>query len=383
MLFGEEQVQSVETISAFLWKDEVVAQTKALSIIESVISGSKFPHCSLISGRSGSAPLMVALTIAQNLFCKNGPVACGACSACYKVGELIHPDLHFSFPLFGAGEISTDHYGNFKKAVKDNPWMNVQNWLAVSDKENKQANITAKEARSIIDRMYLKPFESDKNVLILWLPEFLGKESNILLKLLEEPPGHAYIILVTEDINALLPTVLSRAQRFNLLPIHEDDLTIALVKKTNIPQAEAFGIAISVEGNLSSALELSAAGKSESLQYLQWMFQAAFKKDPIEFWNWTEKIAALNRDQQRSFFYFVQLILSLSIRLNHQTISSDGSNHPIIQYAQKLTSSLNLSKIQKINELVNDCAYAVQRNANIRILLHDFLIQLSGIIKDK
>ncbi|MBK9270549.1 MAG: hypothetical protein IPM48_03040 [Saprospiraceae bacterium] len=383
MLFAEEQVQNIEEISSFMWRGEVVAQAKALNAIENALSAGKFPHCSLISGRSGSASLMAALTIAQNLFCKNGPLACGSCLGCYKVGELNHPDLHFSFPLFGAGELAVDHYNSFKKAVKENPWMNVQNWLAASDKENKQANITAKEARSIIDRLYLKPFEADKNVLVLWLPEFLGKESNILLKLLEEPPGHAYIILVTEDIHALLPTVISRAQRFSLLPVNEEALAEALVQKTGIGSEEAFGIALSVEGNLAYAREMSAEGRSESLRILQSMFQTAFKKDPLEFFNWIEGIAGMNRDQQRAYFYFVQMVLSLSLRNQPNDKVELKNTHPIQQYANKLSQSLNLYKMQKINDIINDCAYAIQRNANIRILLHDLLIKLSGIIREK
>lgn len=382
-LFGEEEVSvpSVE-FDAFLWRNELVDQDNALQTTQRILHAHRFPHCSLIVGPQGSAPLVLALSIAQDLFCLNGSPACGTCTACYKTGMLIHPDLHFSFPLFGAGEVSIDHYENFRKAVQANPWLSVQNWLAQSDKENKQANITAREARSIIDRMYLKPYESDRNVLILWMAEYLGKESNILLKLLEEPPGHAYIILVTEDGSSLLPTVKSRTQQFYLRPISDTALAAALARRTGIHSQDALGIALSTEGNLALALDLSSGGKLDQLQWIQQMLQAAYRRELTEIWAWIDVITNLNRDQQRSFLQFFTRLLSLSLRIQSGSYSSE-TKHPVIDYAAKLSQQLNVNKVHKINDLVDLLSYHLSRNANVRILLHDYLNQLSELIRNK
>lgn len=358
-----------------------MAQDEARRAIESVLSSGRFPHCSLIRGAQGTGALAVALSLAQNLLCKESDIACGHCSGCYKAGSLIHPDLHFSFPVFGAGEICLDHYGEFRSAVQSNPWMSVQSWLSMTDSENKQANITAREARSIIERLYLKPFEADKNVMIVWLAEFLGKESNILLKLLEEPPGHAYIILVTEDPAAMLPTVLSRTQQFRLRPLQDSDVANALVRKLGIEYNQALSAALSSEGNLPLALELAGDEGGGFLKWIQQMLQVAYKKDPAEMWAWEEQVATLSRDNQRRLFGYFLVILSLSLRIGNNAYPVDQVQHPVSQYAERLSQRLGIDKILQINSLVNECAYGIQRNANIRILLHDFLLKLAGIIR--
>jgi DNA polymerase-3 subunit delta' len=381
VLFGEEEIHNQATPQAFLWSSEIVSQNEAWSAIESVLKSGRFPHCSLIRGSQGSGALAVALSLAQNLLCRESEIACGHCPACYKAGLLIHPDMHFSFPVFGAGEICLDHYTAFRTAAQENPWMSVQSWLSMTDSENKQANITAREARSIIERLYLKPFEADKNVMIVWLAEFLGKESNILLKLLEEPPGHAYIILVTEDPTALLPTVLSRTQQFRLRPLQDADVANALVRKLGLEYVKAMSVALSAEGNLPLALELAGNEGAGFLKWIQQMLQAAYKKDPAEMWAWMEQVASLNRDNQRRLFAYFLMILSLSMRIGQDAYPREQLQHSAPQYAERLAQRLGVDKILQINTLVNECSYGIMRNANIRILLHDFLIKLAGIIR--
>lgn len=381
MLFGEQEIQEPVTPQAFLWSSEIVSQDDTWSAMESVLKSGRFPHCSLIRGSQGTGALAVALSLAQNLLCRESEIACGHCSGCYKAGLLIHPDLHFSFPVFGAGEICLDHYTAFRSAAQENPWMSVQNWLSITDSENKQANITAREARSIIERLYLKPFEADRNVMIVWLAEFLGKESNILLKLLEEPPGHSYIILVTEDPAAILPTVLSRTQQFRLKPLQDADVANALVRKLGIKYDDALSAALSSEGNLPLALELAGNESGGFLKFIQQMLQAAYKKDPAEMWTWMEQVATVNRDNQRRLFAYFLMILSLSLRMGNDAYTKEQLQHPVLQYADRLAQRLGVDKILQINALVNECSYGIMRNANIRILLHDFLISLAGIIR--
>lgn len=90
--------------------------------------------------------------------------------------------------------------------------MNVYEWSQAQDAGGKQPNINAFECLQITRKLQMKPFESDRKVLLLWMPEYLGKESNRLLKILEEPPADTYIILVAEDTERLLPTIMSRCQ---------------------------------------------------------------------------------------------------------------------------------------------------------------------------
>ena len=188
MLFSEEEIIHNEVNHPkSLWKDKLISTSPQLDQIKKSIDGRTYPHCSIISGQAGSGQLLVGLHIAQSLLCASENKPCGSCSSCYKVNGMIHPDLNYTFPVIGSGEVCVDHYNEFREIVIRNPYLNIQNWVSQFDGENKQVNINVAEARSVIKRLSFAPFESNCKVLLIWLPEYLGKESNILLKLLEEP----------------------------------------------------------------------------------------------------------------------------------------------------------------------------------------------------
>ncbi|HRI22807.1 MAG TPA: hypothetical protein PLA68_17735, partial [Panacibacter sp.] len=133
-----------------------------------------------------------------------------------KSAGLIHPDIHFSYPVIskksGDKPVSTDYVTNWRDFIKQTPYGNAFDWLQFIGAENKQGNITAEECNDIIHKLSLKSFESDYKILLMWMPEYLGKSGNKLLKLIEEPPPDTLFILVAENEEQILPTILSRCQ---------------------------------------------------------------------------------------------------------------------------------------------------------------------------
>lgn len=380
MLFAEEELELKEVrFPKELWKDRILSQDEVLRMLDKVLQTGKYPHCSLISGPPGSGQLLIGLHLAQSLLCKDENKPCGTCQSCYKVNQMMHPDLNFSFPTVGAGAVCVDHYQEFRTSVKKNPYMNVQNWLKEADAENKQANITAAEAKSIIDRMGFKPYEADCNVMLIWLPEYLGKESNILLKLLEEPPGNAYIILLSEDSKALLATIKSRAQEYRLRPVDSEDLKNYLAKSYNLNGGTAVEFALASEGNVSLCLNWIEEEGIRQMDLIRYMFKAAYVKDPISYMEWIEKISALNRDEIKQFFNFLNTLLDLCLKSSFQKKTKEESE--LLTYAAKISSQLDTQAIEKIAVMLDEYHFAIGRNANLRILLLDYLIKLSGLLR--
>ncbi|WP_315818420.1 hypothetical protein [Paraflavitalea speifideaquila] len=117
--------------------------------------------------------------------------ACGTCASCLKAARLVHPDIHFSYPVIprkaGDKPVSTDYIQEWREFIVDTPYSNAYDWLQFIGAENKQGNITAYECNEIIRKLNLKSFESGFKILVLWMPEYLGNEGNKLLKLIEEP----------------------------------------------------------------------------------------------------------------------------------------------------------------------------------------------------
>jgi DNA polymerase-3 subunit delta' len=370
-----------------LWADHVIGQDRLLSQIHQSCIQGKLPHCSLVSGKAGSGQLYVALMMAQSLLCSEADAPCGICESCHKVSELIHPDLHFALPVFAANQTSEAIQVNWKDMVKSKPFLNIYQWQSAQDKDAKQANITAAECRYVIDRMYLKPFESNKNVLILWLPEYLGKEGNILLKLLEEPPGNSFLILVTEDASAIINTILSRAHLFKLKPIDDEAFNQLFIGKYNINPELVLKENIVSEKNISIAYQNLVEKNHEvgefKLELIRSFFQRILRNNPVEIVQWVDDFHSIGKDNQKIFFTQVLQVLSLSLGQKSRNEAPVNNKIDLLDFTQKLSTVIDLKAIENIMRMIEDTMYYLQRNASVKIVMTDMMIQSSTFFKNK
>ena len=348
VLFVEEEEEKV-----VIWSSQLSGQDDLLDSINQIVSNGRFPHCSLITGVPGSGQLLFALHISQLLLCHSEAKPCGTCSNCYKVAQMIHPDLHYTFPLHGANEISVNYYDSFRIAVKENPYLNVQHWLSLSNKENKQGNITAKECHSIIERLSLKPYESDKSILILWLPEFLGKESKLKVSAKD---AATYLKIRESKINEQIEGNSRMVESANYFRSRVNELDAPdtfsqkLSKSLNISYEKAMNYALVAEGNYSQAMQMVAEEHSNMLELTKGIFQKAYVSEPLAMMGIVDIVAQMGRDDQKYLFHFMSQILSMSLRSQNGLLKKEAGTNEIM-------------------------------NANMRILLLDFLIQLSKILR--
>ena len=167
-------------------------------------------HAQLFLGPEGSGSLALAVAYAQYLSCedKQPDDSCGVCSSCRKYQKLAHPDLHFSYPFFAKdkNDSALTFIEQWREAFLANPYISLDIWRGYLDAENKQANINIAECHQIIKKLSFKPFESIYKVLILWLPEYLDKEGNSLLKIIEEPQPNTLFLLVAQNQDQILNT---------------------------------------------------------------------------------------------------------------------------------------------------------------------------------
>jgi len=183
---------------------EVVGQVLVKQrLLQGFVAG-RIPHAQLFLGAEGSGALPLAFAYAQFLLCENKTEmdSCGDCGNCRKSRQWSHPDIHFSFPFpgkKGEREVATDLYTPWRAKLTESPYLTYAAWMRSLDAENKQGNIPISECRAILRNLSLKSFSGGYKILIMWLPEYLGKEGNVLLKLIEEPPEKTIFLLVAED----------------------------------------------------------------------------------------------------------------------------------------------------------------------------------------
>lgn len=363
----------------------VIGQSELKSYLVQMMRSERLPHAMMFIGKEGCGKLAMAIALAQYVLCehKTDDDACGTCMSCRKVNKLIHPDLHFSYPTIGSKVKSEAFLPQWRKAMMDNPYLNVNQWLQIIGAENKQGNITTDECNHIIKKLSLKIFEGSHKILIQWLPEYLGKEGNRLLKLIEEPPENTLFIFVAQNQDLILNTILSRCQVVKIKPLTDEEISTALVEKANISIEKANAITPLAEGNFNEALHLQEQETNDNATlFLDWM-RRCYIGQGVEMMAWVETFAKLGRENQKHFLRY-----ALHFMREYMILKMTGNPQVRLQQ-QELTTAKNLTKviafhqIEAITQLLTDYSYYIERNANPKILFLDASIRMNKILRKK
>ncbi len=365
-----------------LFKDIIGQEIVKKQLLRSLNAG-RLPHAQLLLGPAGSGKLALALAYAQKVLCQNPSEidACGQCSACSKAAKMIHPDIHYSYPTIGSKNTSLDFLEAWRTAVLHDPYQNINQWLQSIGAENKQGNINKDECLNIIRKLSLKSFEGAYKILILWLPEYLGKEGNRLLKLIEEPPDNTLFLLVAENQELILNTILSRCQMVKVNALSDEEVAQGLMEKGGINSEKALSIARLAGGNYNEALNLVEHAENDNAAlFLDW-FRKCWQGNGVELVKWVDQFASIGRENQKHFLQYALHFLR-EYTLLKVTGREDVRLLPAeLETAKRMTKVLHLEQISSITKLFDDCSYYIERNANPKILFLDASIRMNKILK--
>lgn len=381
-----------------------------------MVQQNRISHALLFLGKEGSGALPLAIAFAQYIVCEKvnkkeaaapaGPSlfgeepaplsplpthhlqdSCGECPSCQKMQQLMHPDIHFSYPVVprkaGDKPLSSDYISEWREFMMKSAYGNAYDWLQFIGAENKQGNITAYECNDIIRKLSLKSFESGFKILVMWMPEYLGNEGNKLLKLIEEPPPSTLFILVAENESLILQTILSRTQLVKIPTLTGEDITGALVAKAGLAEEKARQVSLIAEGNYREALQLVQHADEDWQSLLREWLNAILKNGPIAQVKWVDEISKQGREKQKQFLRYFNHLLEQAIRL--QAIGPDklhlADNDK--DFAGRLNKIAGFSQQQAIIEELDKASYYIERNANAKMLFHALTIKLYHIIAGK
>lgn len=364
---------------------DVIGQANTKAMLCEMANSDRLPHALLLLGPEGSGKLALAMAFAQYILCESPSDgdSCGHCAQCRKVSKLIHPDVHFSFPTIGSKATSENFLPHWRSAIEENPYQHINQWLQHIGAENKQGNITKEECVNIIRKISLKSFESIHKVLIMWLPEFLGKEGNRLLKMIEEPPENTIFILVAEDQSLILNTILSRCQLISIQPLQDEEVIEVLMDRHGQQKSDAQSIAFLANGSYNEAKQLMSQRENNHARlFLEWM-RACYKGNPISMVDWVGEMAKEGRENQKHFLAYALHFLREFTLLKVTGTAQVRLQNAELDTASKMSKVLDLEQIEQLSILFSDCAYAVERNANPKVLFLDASIQMHHIMKNK
>ena len=218
---------------------EILGQTHIKSHLTKSADSGRIPHAQLFVGPEGSGTLAMAISYAQYILCSNanGENTSGNEACNLKFEHFSHPDLHFVFPVSTNDEVKSHPVSaNFLKYwrtfITETPYGSLFDWYKTIGIQNKQGQIGVDEAQEIVKSLSLKAYEGGYKVMIIWMADKMNiATSNKLLKLLEEPPQKTVFLLITENENDILQTILSRCQVLHFGGLPESIIADALVSR--------------------------------------------------------------------------------------------------------------------------------------------------------
>lgn len=394
--------------------EKIIGQKDTKEHLVQMVKHNRLSHALLFLGKEGSGALPLAMAFAQYIVCEKvngkpsapapGPSlfgdpepapangqqetrndSCGECPACQKAKQLIHPDIHFSYPVIakksGDKPISTDWIKEWREFASLHQYGNVFDWLQFINAENKQGNITAEECNDINRKISLKSFESEYKILIIWMPEYLTKNGNKLLKLIEEPPPNTLFVLVAENEEQILPTILSRTQLVKIPLLTNMEIEAALELRAGAKVEKARQISLLSEGNYREALHLLQHEDDDWQVILREWLNHIAKKNLAGQVKWIDDMSKQGREKQKQFLKYFTHLLEMAIRVQFIPPNTESMNNEL-DFALRLNKLCGIGQQEAIIQELDKAGYYIERNANGKMLFHALSIKLHHIISN-
>ena len=388
---------------------EVIGQEKLKKQLVEMVQHQRLSHALLFVGPDGAGALPLAIAFAQYLVsipnatneitgdlfgaASNpskpkvySPEEIAEWPAYQRASQLMHPDLHFTFPSItakpGQKNLSEHFIEEWREFVKVYPYGNVFDWLQFIKAENKQGNISADECAEIIKKLSFKSFESNYKVLVMWMPEYLGREGNKLLKLIEEPPPNTIFLLVASSEENILPTILSRCQYIKVPRLTNVEIETALIEKGKIDPEKASQIASMSDGNYLEALHLLQQSDADFLTQIREWLNAILKNGPNAQLKWVDEMSKMGREPQKQFLQYFNHLLEQSIRL--KVLGNQLPIDPTLKdFALRINKIASVGQMEAIIQELDKATYYIERNANPKMLFMAMGIKFYHIIQNK
>ena len=366
-------------------------------------------HAQLFLGPEGSANLAMALAFATYLNADqpqpDGSISEGPASS--KLLKYVHPDLHFVFPVSatknvsGKDVVSDSYIKAWRTFISEHPYGNLVDWAAHFGAENKQLNISKEESRNIIRKLSLKSFEGKYKIVILWMPEFLHPSAaNGILKILEEPPEKTLFLLVAQDAEKLLPTILSRTQIVDIRAFTDEEIISFLARTEGVsdPEDTRFQryrqIATLADGNLNQALKLIHEVEEDSHQLFRDWMRLCYTRNFTKLIEMTDQIQKMGKEAQKGLMQYGLSMMRETLMLlaaeglqedSGETIAAEKQLIRVqgeeLKFVSNFSKVMNFEKVERISQLFSQGHYHLERNANPKIVFLDISLKIGQMIR--
>ena len=373
---------------------EIIGNNSVKKQLIEAVRNNRISHAQLFSGKSGSAKLALALAYAQFLNCENRTTvdSCGICSSCLKFNNLSHPDLHLVIPVLKTKEVQkpvSDHFiGKWRDFITNNYYGSLNGWIDSFGTENKtgqQGTIYKDEANNIHKKLSLKNYEAEYRVVLIWMPERMNLEvSNKLLKLFEEPPKGTIFLLITENTNQLLPTIISRLQSIKIADFTAEDIVNHFGEKDlSLEKAKQLRNLTNADlGKITQILEDKEGELDLFSDFSVWM-RLTYKMDVQGISKWVDNLSLKGRKQQNLFLSYAIKMVRECLIYNFASDTLLKTNENEFAFLTKFSPFIHEENSVMITEKLEESIKAINRNANAKILFFELSLQMVKFLRLK
>lgn len=319
----------------------------------------RVPHALMLCGPAGSGKLALAVAFARALLCEHpheDGSPCGECSSCRMAMKLEHPDLHFTFPIVKGTRIKnaedsiSDHYiKEWRARVLASPYFDLNDWLEDMGAANQQATYYVAESDNIQRKLALKSSMGGRKVMVVWLPEKMNQETaNKLLKLFEEPPVGTHFLMVSEEPDLVLGTILSRTQRILVPPLSREDY-----QQAHPPKDERL-----------------------FLDLFMMLMRLAYQRKVKDLREWSEQLAGMGREVQKSFLQFCQRQVRENFIYNFSQPALNDQSADEAAFSRNFARFINERNVIPITEELTTAERDIAQNVNARMVFFDLTLKM-------
>ena len=376
---------------------EIIGQEEIKRRLIRTVSEGRVSHAQLFAGPDGSRKLALALAYAQFINCTDRNYgsdsetgdSCGKCPSCVKYQKLVHPDLHFIYPVASTKEVKNPLSKDFLKTwrellLKNKYRLDLYDWYEAIGIEKKQGIINAEDCSEILKTLSYKSYESEFKVMVIWMVEKLfHAAAPKLLKILEEPPDKTLFLLISKNPDQIINTILSRCQLVKIPRLRDEDLRVQLESDFPGSTEKIASIVPLAEGSYSKAYNILVEDEEESYlveTFIKWMrlCYTSKVKPLLEFIN---EISRIGRERQKLFLSYSSRTIRNGLLLHYSVAQLARLNKEEEEFLANFRHFITGANILQMTRALEEAEYHIERNANPNILFTDLSLTMAALLK--
>ena len=364
---------------------DVIGNKAAADALLSMADSGRVAHAMLFYENEGCGALPLALAYIQYLNCSNrqNGDSCGECPSCRQMSKLIHPDVHFVYPVNKGPKASDEkptsesYIKYWRELVLSNPYFMETDLQKAIGIESKSGLIAVAEAKSIIGKLSLTSVADGYKAVIFYLPEKMNQETaNRLLKMVEEPPADTVFIFITHAPEKVLQTIFSRCQSLRVLPMSREEVEEVLAGRMGISPSAAKAKAAVSGGSVGAALGM-IRDKEEYDRFMDLfsdLMNALVSRNLSAALECGEQMAALeSREKQKGFCTFAAECIRKIFMLQQKLPQLASVPEEEDEFYSSIAAKCGRKFCSKTITNIEKVSYMIDRNVNSKILFCDLV----------